>query len=59
MDTRRVQYMDGIEVVTTGFNIQEQDKEAVLQLATELDRCWNKRDACAFADLFEIGRAHV
>ncbi len=45
--------MDNIEIVATGLNIQEQDKQSVLQLATELDRRWNERDAGAFADLFE------
>ena len=45
--------MDSVEIIATGLNIQEQDKQAVLQLATELDRCWNKRDAGAFSDLFE------
>jgi len=46
--------MDNIEVVTSGLTIQEEDKQSVLQLATELDRRWNERDARAFADLFEI-----
>lgn len=45
--------MDGIEIVAPGLNIQEQDKQAVVHLATELDGCWNKHDAGAFADLFE------
>ena len=46
--------MDNIEVVTSGLTIQEEDKQSVLQLAKELDRRWNERDARAFADLFEI-----
>jgi uncharacterized protein (TIGR02246 family) len=46
--------MDDIEVVTSGLTIQEEDKQYVLQLAKELDRRWNERDARAFADLFEI-----
>jgi len=46
--------MDNIEVVTSGLTIQEEDKRSVLQLATELDRRWNQRDAVAFADLFAI-----
>ena len=46
--------MDDIEVVTSGLIIQEEDRQSVLQLATELDRRWNERDARAFADLFEI-----
>jgi uncharacterized protein (TIGR02246 family) len=45
--------MDNIEIGATGLIIQEQDKRSVLQLATELDRRWNERDAGAFADLFE------
>ena len=45
--------MDNIEIVDTGLIIPEQDKQSVLQLATELDRRWNERDAGAFADLFE------
>jgi len=45
--------MDNIEIVATGLIIPEQDKQSVLQLATELDRRWNERDAVAFADLFE------
>lgn len=46
--------MDNIEVVTSGLTIQEEDKQSVLQLARELDRRWNDRDAEAFADLFEL-----
>ena len=46
--------MDDIEVLTSGLTIQEEDKQSVLQLATELDRSWNERDARAFADLFEM-----
>ena len=46
--------MDDIEVVTSGLIIQEEDRQSVLQLATELDRRWNERDSRAFADLFEI-----
>ena len=46
--------MDDIEVVVaSGLIIQEEDRQSVLQLATELDRRWNQRDARAFADLFE------
>jgi uncharacterized protein (TIGR02246 family) len=45
--------MDDIEVVTSGLTIQEEDKQSVLQLAKELDRRWNARDAGSFADLFE------
>lgn len=45
--------MDNIEVVAGGLTIQEEDKQSVLQLARELDRRWNARDAGAFADLFE------
>jgi uncharacterized protein (TIGR02246 family) len=45
--------MDDIEVVTSGLTIQEEDKQSVLQLARELDRRWNERNAGAFADLFE------
>ncbi len=44
--------MDNIEVVTSGLTIEEEDKQSVLQLATELDRRWNERNARAFADLF-------
>lgn len=46
--------MDDIEVVASGVIIQEEDKQSVLRLATELDRRWNEHDARAFADLFEI-----
>lgn len=46
--------MDDIEVVTSGLIIPEEDRQSVLQLATELDRRWNERDAGAFADLFEM-----
>jgi uncharacterized protein (TIGR02246 family) len=46
--------MDNIEVITSGVNILEEDKQSVLQLAKELDRRWNERDAGAFADLFEL-----
>ena len=46
--------MDDIVVVTSGLIVQEEDKQSVLQLATELDRRWNERDPRAFADLFEI-----
>jgi len=46
--------MDDIEVIASGLNIHEEDKQSVLQLATEIDRRWNERDARAFADLFEI-----
>jgi uncharacterized protein (TIGR02246 family) len=45
--------MDNIEVVASGLAIQEEDKQSVLQLARELDKRWNARDARAFADLFE------
>ena len=45
--------MDTIEVEINGLTIKEEDKQSVLQLATELDRRWNQRDARAFADLFE------
>lgn len=45
--------MDNIEVVVSGLTISEEDQQSVLQLATELDRRWNERDAGAFADLFE------
>lgn len=45
--------MDNIDVVASGLTISEEDKQSVLQLATELDRRWNERDAKAFADLFE------
>ena len=44
--------MDNIEIVTTGQTIQEQDKQSVLQLAPELDRRWNERNAVAFAEMF-------
>jgi uncharacterized protein (TIGR02246 family) len=44
--------MDSIEIVTTGMTIQEQDKQSVLQLAPELDRRWNERNAVAFAEMF-------
>jgi uncharacterized protein (TIGR02246 family) len=44
--------MDNIEIVTTGMTIQEQDKQSVLQLAPELDRRWNERNAVAFAEMF-------
>lgn len=46
--------MDDIEVVTSGLIIQEEDRQSLLQLATEIDRRLNERDAKAFADLFEI-----
>ena len=46
--------MDNIEVVLGGLTISEEDKQSVLQLAMELDRRWNQRDAGACADLFEI-----
>jgi uncharacterized protein (TIGR02246 family) len=45
--------MNDIDVVVSGLTISEEDKQSVLQLATELDRRWNERDAKAFADLFE------
>ena len=45
--------MDEIEIVTSGLIIQEEDKRSVLQLASELDRRWNQRDAGAFAELFD------
>jgi uncharacterized protein (TIGR02246 family) len=45
--------MDDIEIVDSGLIIQEEDKQSILQLATELDRRWNQRDARGFADLFE------
>ena len=45
--------MDNIEMVVSDLTISEEDKQSVLQLATELDRRWNERDARAFADLFE------
>ena len=45
--------MNDIEVVTSGLIIQEEDRQAVLHLATELDKRWNERDARGFADLFE------
>jgi len=44
--------MDNIEVITSGLTIEEEDKQCVLQLATELDRRWNEGNAKAFADLF-------
>ena len=46
--------MENIEVVLSGLAISEEDKRSVLQLATELDRRWNQRDAVAFAELFAI-----
>jgi uncharacterized protein (TIGR02246 family) len=46
--------MENIEVVLSGLTISEEDKRSVLQLATELDRRWNQRDAVAFAELFAI-----
>jgi uncharacterized protein (TIGR02246 family) len=45
--------MDNIEMLVSDLTISEEDKHSVLQLATELDRRWNERDARAFADLFE------
>jgi uncharacterized protein (TIGR02246 family) len=36
------------------LTIKEEDMQSVLQLAKELDRSWDERDAKAFADLFEI-----
>ena len=45
--------MDNIEIMTSGLTIQEEDKKSVLQLAMDLDRRWNERDAGLFADLFE------
>jgi uncharacterized protein (TIGR02246 family) len=44
--------MDNIQVVTSDQTISEEDKQSVLQLATELDMRWNERNARAFADLF-------
>lgn len=41
-----------IELVVSGLAVTEEDQRAVLQLARELDRRWNQRDASAFADLF-------
>jgi len=45
--------MDNVEFLSSSLLIQEDDKQSVLQLATELDRTWNQRDARAFAELFE------
>ncbi len=45
--------MDDVEIISSGLIIQEEDKQSVLQLATEIDRRWNERDAKAFADLFD------
>jgi uncharacterized protein (TIGR02246 family) len=45
--------MADIEFLLSGLLIKEEDKRSVLQLATELDRTWNRRDARAFADLFD------
>jgi len=44
--------MENIEVITSGQAISEKDKQSVLQLAAELDKSWNERNARAFADLF-------
>ena len=44
--------MDNIGVVTSGQAVSEEDKQSVLQLAAELDRRWNERNAKAFAELF-------
>lgn len=41
-----------IEVAVSGLTIPEEDQRAVLQLAREMDKRWNRRDAKAFADLF-------
>ena len=41
-----------IEMMVSGLTISEEDQQAVLQLAREMDRRWNQRDAKAFADLF-------
>ena len=45
--------MDNIEIIMSEKSISDTDKQAVIQLATELDKRWNQRDASAFADLFE------
>jgi uncharacterized protein (TIGR02246 family) len=44
--------MDTMEVLTSGQAVSEEDKQAVLQLAAQLDRRWNERNASAFAELF-------
>ena len=41
-----------IEIATNEQIISEEDKQSVIQLATELDRCWNERNATEYADLF-------
>ena len=44
--------MDDIEAVISGQAVSEEDRQSVLQLATELDRRWNERNPKAFAELF-------
>ena len=45
--------MKEIEIVTSGLAIPEADQESALQIAANLDRAWNQRDAAAFAGLFD------
>jgi len=45
--------MDNFEIIMSEKSISDTDKQAVIQLAKELDKSWNQHDASAFADLFE------
>ncbi len=45
--------MSQMEMVTSGMSIPQEDRQSVLQLATDLDRTWDSRDARAFAALFD------
>jgi len=45
--------MVNFEIFLSDKTIPQEDQQAVLQLAAQLDQRWNQRDAKAFADLFE------
>jgi uncharacterized protein (TIGR02246 family) len=40
-------------IFTNGMSIPEEDRQSVLQLAADLDRTWDSRDAQKFAALFD------
>ena len=45
--------MPQTEMVTNGMSITQEDRQSVLQIAADLDKTWDSRDARGFAALFD------
>lgn len=46
--------MSDFDIFLSGKTISDEDQRAVINLTAELDEQWNRRDAKAFASLFDI-----